>query len=392
MLRSSSICMSFVYNYLTSESETSDNMGDFGKKCQKLKCLAKTFGSYGGVLSKLSQILSLSNQNSEVFSDCKPFSKEKTIEYLKKHCPDSLKNVDYTVYKSGSVGQVHKATYKNKKVIVKVQYVGLKKQTISDLNILDKMISYIYYFADMKTVMVDIKTKMYEELDYKLEADSQKLIYKIYKNDPYIEIPKVIKKLSTDKMICMNYIEGMPLAEFIDNSTQVEKNMFGMCIIKFIFETLYKHNILYSDIHYGNMLVKPNNTLCVLDFGCIHKIEDKLISNMKNLHKSLINKDKETFYTLLEDIGIINKEISEKSKIYIYDYFIIQYTPWIEEEFEFTEEWVEMCSMKEVELMKEWILPQNMVYFNKIPYGSYHIFAKLKLKGRFRDIINAVLN
>ena len=73
MLRSGSICMSFLYNYLTSESETEN--GGLEKNCQKLKCLSKTFESYGGVLSKLSQILSLNNEKSEVFSDCKPFSK-----------------------------------------------------------------------------------------------------------------------------------------------------------------------------------------------------------------------------------------------------------------------------------------------------------------------------
>jgi predicted unusual protein kinase regulating ubiquinone biosynthesis (AarF/ABC1/UbiB family) len=393
MLRSGSICMSFLYNYLTSESESQSENGGLEKNCQKLKCLSKTFESYGGVLSKLSQILSLNNEKSEVFSDCKPFSKEKTIEYFKQNCSENLENVDYEVYKSGSVGQVHKAMYKNKKVIVKVQYVGLKNQTENDLKMLDTIISYIYHFADMKTVMVDVKTKLYEELDYKLEANNQNLIYKIYKKNPFIQIPKVIKKLSTDKMICMNYVEGRSLKEFIDNSTQSERNIFGLCVVKFIFETLYNHSILYSDIHYGNLLVKKNNTLCVLDFGCIHKIEEKLLDNMKKLHKSLDEKNKESFYKLVEDIGIINTTtISEKSKEYIYEYFLLQYTPWIVDDFEFTEEWLDKCSCKNTELMKEWILPQNMVYFNKIPYGAYHIFTKLKLKGQFREIINNILN
>ena len=45
---------------------------------------------------------------------------------------------------------------------------------------------------------------------------------------------------------------------------------------------------------------------------------------------------------------------------------------------------------KNTELMNEWLLPQDMVYFNKIPYGSYHIFTKLKLKGKFRQIFDQI--
>ena len=391
MLRSSSICVSFLYNYLTSDSEVKDeNCKNFDKKCQKLRCLSKTLESYGGVLSKLSQILSLNDENSTVFSDCKPFSKEKTTRYFKKNCPKNIKNVDYNVYKSGSVGQIYKAIYNNKPVIFKVQYVGLAEQTIKDLKMLDMVTSYIYSFADMKNALVDIKTKMFEELDYKLEASNQRMMYNMWKNSDYIEIPKVIRKLSTDVILCMNYIDGKSLRDFIENSNQNERNKLGMCIVRFIFENIYKNGILYSDVHYGNLLVKSDCTLCVLDFGCLHKIEKDLLNNLIKLHKSILNNDKESFYNLVENMGIINKDISEKSKQYIYNYFSIQYTPWISEEFEFTDEWLDMATNKETDLMKEWILPKDMVYFNKIPYGAYHILTKLKLKGRFKDVFEEI--
>ena len=98
------------------------------------------------------------------------------------------------------------------------------------------------------------------------------------------------------------------------------------------------------------------------------------------------------FYNIVEKIGIINKDISSKSKKYIYDYFCIQYTPWTSKEFEFTEEWLDMATDKDTELMKEWILPSDMVYFNKIPYGMYHILTKLKLNGRFIELFDDMFN
>lgn len=394
MLRSSSICASFLYNYLMSDSDCKDENGQpLDKSVQKLRCLTDTLESYGGVLSKLSQVLSLNDQNSTVFSDCKPFSKEKTIQYFKNfiECANfPLQSVNFDVYKSGSVGQVHKAMYKGRDMVFKVQYVGLAEQTRTDLNMLDTITSYLYYFADMKHAMIDIKTKMYEELDYKMEATNQKRMYRLYKDSDFIEIPKIISKLCTDTVLGMYFVKGRCLRDFIDDSTQDERNKFGMCAVKFVFENIYKHGILYSDVHYGNFLVKDDSTLCVLDFGCLHDINDTLLNHVRDLHRSIRIGDKDKFYQTVEDMGIIKKDISKASRKYIYDYFCIQYEPWTSEEFEFTEKWLDMATDKETNLMKEWTLPQDMVYFNKIPYGMYHILTKLKLKGRFREVFDAM--
>ena len=393
MLRSTSICTSFIYNYLCSMTESTDkNSQSLGNKSQKIKCLSNTFESYGGVLSKLAQILSIDDQSKTVFSDCKPFSKDKTILYFKdfitKLETPQITSVDFNVYKSGSVGQIHKSKYKGKDIIFKVQYVGLIDQTKIDLEILDTIASYLYCFSDIKNAMIDVKTKMYEEFDYKLEATNQQMMAKLYANNDSIEIPDIIPELCTDKILCMFFAEGKSMDDFINDSTQEERNKLGMCLVNFVFQNIYKNGILYSDVHYGNFLVKSDSTLCVLDFGCLNKIEGDLLDNMRELHISIRNKNKDLFYSIVEKIGIINSDISPKSKEYIYDYFQLQYEPWTTEEFEFTSEWLEGAVQKDTELMKEWVLPKDMIYFNKIPAGAYYIFTKLKLKGRFLEVFD----
>lgn len=395
MLRSSSICASFLYNYLVSGDDKDKGGDKLTKDAKRLRCLSSTLKDYGGVLSKLSQLLCLDDKDNNVFSECKPFSKEKTIKFFKRFIINSglpVNNVDFNVYKSGSIGQVHKAVYEDKKIVFKVQYVGLQEQVKCDLKILDKVASYLFYFTDIKNAMKDIKTKMTEELDYELEKKNQDTMYKLFKKTKYVKIPKVISELSNDKILAMYYIEGKSLKDFVDNSTQDERNVVGENMIKFIFESLYSHNILYSDCHYGNFLVTKDFNICVLDFGCIHYVDDKLMDNMRSLHLALTESDKDKFYELVETLGIIDEKISEKSREYIYEYFKIQYTPWISEEFEFTDEWLDICSDKDTDLMKEWKLPDNMVYFNKIPYGFYHILTKMKLKGSFINIFKNILN
>jgi len=411
MIRSGNICLSLLYNYLTSSNNDNENgtNNDGGNsrlinKNNKLKCLTDTFSSYGGVLAKLSQILCYDNPNNNSFSDCKPFSKEKTIKYLKNEVEnngvffENVSEINFDVFKSGSIGQIHKAVYKEKNgelnnIILKIQYVGLEDQIKSDLFILDTVISFLYNnMVDMTKAIVDIKTKLFEELNYELEASNQKILYDLwFKENSNIKIAKIIPELCTNKILSMYFMEGESLTDFIKNSTQDEKNCIGSLIVKFIFTNFYKYNIFYSDIHYGNFLVQDKDKLCIMDFGCLHNIDDDLLKNIHNLHYSILKNNEDMFYDTVEKMGIADKNISLESKTYMYEYFKLQYTPFIEKDFEFTEEWLEKSIFKNLELMKEWQLPTNLVYLNKIPFGLYHLLTKLNLKYDFTEFFETLL-
>ena len=153
---------------------------------------------------------------------------------------------------------------------------------------------------------------------------------------------------------------------------------------------MYKYNIFYSDIHYGNFLVDKDNKLYVMDFGCLNMVSDKLLNYLKNLHLSMINENKNNFYNIVTDMEIIKDDISPASKEYIYEYFKLQYTPFTSNNFEFTDEWLEKAVYKNTELMKEWKLPSNIVYLNKVPYGLFHVLTKLKLKGDFLNYFKRI--
>ena len=392
MLRTGSVCMSLLYNSLTCESEEDSSL--LNKRYRKLRCLSDTLQNYGGVLSKISQMLSLDDQSSDVFSDCSPFQREKTIDYFKEHMKnnDQIDSVDFSVYKSGSVGQVHIANYKGKKIVFKVQYVGITKQTQSDLDVLNKLTSYLYSFSDLKNAMVNIKAQMYDELNYVNEVKNQQVVYELYQDDEHIEIPKIIPELCSEDILSMYFVEGESLDSFIKSSTQEEKNFIGIQMVRFIFKNIYVHGLLYADIHYGNFLIRDKSILCVLDFGCLQHLSKSLRMLLRRLHLSIKNKDKEEFYRVVEEMGIIDKTISSKSKEYIYDYLCIQNEPWVSDDFEFTEKWLDMATEKDTELMKEWTLPKDMVYFNKIPYGGYHVFTKLKLRGNFSTLFDEIFD
>jgi predicted unusual protein kinase regulating ubiquinone biosynthesis (AarF/ABC1/UbiB family) len=400
MLRAGSLCVSLLYKFMTSNSESKD---DINEKSKKLRLLSETFAQYGGILSKISQILVLNDIDNTVFSDCKPFSRDKTHNYIVKEFENDdifrdVKEFDFNIYKSGSVGQVYRAnTIDNQQIIMKVQYSGLAEQTKQDLKILDMVISYLYNdFTDMKNAVRDIKTKINEELDYQNEKRNQQYVYQAFLDDLQINIPRIFENLCTDRIITMEFMDGYTvLNEFIANSTQEGRNEVGRLIIKFIFESIFKHHILYPDSHYGNFLVKNDaSAISVLDFGCLIFLEQDLLDSLKQIHYSLKANDKIAFLNLIEILGIINTSTSEESKDYAFEYFKLQYEPLIvdTEEFQFYPEWLDLVGDKNIDLMKEWCCPPNMIYLHKIPYGLYHLLTKLDFKCNVGVIIEEILN
>ena len=401
MLRAGSICMTLLYKYMTTSSESKDNLNE---KSKKLRLLANTFSQYGGILSKVSQILVLNDIDNNVFSDCKPFSRDKTHNYIVKQYENNsdffqpIKQFNFEIFKSGSVGQVYRATlFDDREVILKIQYVGLVEQTKQDLKLLDMMVSYLYSnLSEIDNAITDIKQKINEELDYQIEKRNQQYTYQAFLNDPQIRIPQIIEELCTDKILTMEYMDGYTvLNEFINNSTQEQRNEVGKLIIKFIFKSLFHHRILYPDSHYGNFLVKNDTTaISILDFGCLVYMEPELINSLKEIHYSLKADDKNGFLEFIERLGIINSNTSEDSRDYAFEYFKLQYEPLLidNDEFQFYPEWLDLVGDKNTELMKEWNCPPNMVYLHKIPYGLYHLLTKLDLRCNVGTIIEEILN
>jgi predicted unusual protein kinase regulating ubiquinone biosynthesis (AarF/ABC1/UbiB family) len=392
MLKIGSIGVSFMYNLITGNGEeiNSDN-NLLQNNFRRLHALRETLEQHGGLFSKVAQMLSYGDLNSSVFSECKPFSKNETIKYIKNEVHPDYK-IDYDVYKSGSIGQVHIGTFKDgTKLAVKVQYVGLVEQTESDIQALDILSSFLYVFADIKDAIKDIKKKIAEELDYKHEAMNHDVMYNKWKNTS-IYIPKIYRSLCTQKILVTEFVEGCDLSSFINNATQESKNKIARDIVHFIFKNIYKYGIFYSDCHYGNLIIKDNR-LIVLDFGCINAIDESMVKLLKKLHNALKYEDKILTLSILSQLNILGSDVSLKSLDYAYDYFRLQYTPWIiEDEFEFTQEWWKKSDYKDTKLMSEWVLPTNMVYFNKIPYGLYNILTALNAKSNFFEIMNDIFN
>ena len=115
---------------------------------------------------------------------------------------------DEVPFAAASIGQVHRAlTKEGVECVVKIQYPGVKESCDSDLKHLKRLLKLaglVKVSADvMDKTFEEIRKMLYEELDYKHEAENLKLFGEYYRDHPYIRLPDLIENLSAETVLTL---------------------------------------------------------------------------------------------------------------------------------------------------------------------------------------------
>ena len=64
---------------------------------------------------------------------------------------------------------------------------------------------------DPEPLVAELRERLVEELDYRLEADNQRLFADYYDGHPFIHVPAVVDELSTQRVLTTELAEGVAL-------------------------------------------------------------------------------------------------------------------------------------------------------------------------------------
>ena len=98
------------------------------------------------------------------------------------------------------------------RVAVKIQYPGVAEAIRADMQnagLIMRMAKALAPGLDAKAAAEELKERVMEELDYELEAQSQRSFARAYRDHPFIHVPDVVTRLSTTRVLVSEWVEGV---------------------------------------------------------------------------------------------------------------------------------------------------------------------------------------
>ncbi len=227
--------------------------------------------------------------------------------------PDYFSGIELEPLAAASLAQVHKAQLlTGELVVLKIQRPNIKEVIEADIAIMKQIAGSLEKYSTQAKafqpmlIVESFEQSIQEELQFLKEIDHMERFAKNFEGNDAIYVPKVYRKLSSDSLICMDFVEGIKISETEKlKSLNIDCKMVAKVGVDLYLEQVLEHGFFHADPHPGNLFVLPeHDQLCFLDFGMMGNLLPKDKQLLSDLLLYFIRKDVKKLIPVLEEIAI----------------------------------------------------------------------------------------
>ncbi len=295
---------------------------------------------------------------------------------------------------AASIGQVHRAVWNDgREVAVKLQYPGAGPALMADFTQLSRMARLFARISpglEVKPLLAELKDRVLEELDYSLEADSQRAFASAYADDPHIAVPRVVA--SAPKAMVTEWLDGTPLSRIIAAGTSEERDQAGTLLAELHYSAPARAGLLHADPHPGNFRMLPDGRLGVVDFGAVARLPGGYPEPLGRLTRHAVDRDAPAVLAVLREEGFIRGNVQVDAR-QVMDYLGPIVEPLRSPTFTFSREWMREQAARvgdprreEARVGRMFNLPPSYLLIHRVTLGSIGVLSQLGATAPFREL------
>ena len=295
--------------------------------------VAKELGEMKGVLMKVGQLVSFIAEGlpdeaqaalAALQADAAPMAPSLAAEVVRRELGDDPERVfrrwDDLPVAAASIGQVHRAeTTDHREVAVKVQFPGVREAIEEDLDGAEVMYNVFSAMAlnglDARGLVDELRARMREELDYRLEARNITEFAEHFAGHPWVRIPELVPELSHERVLTTEWIDGMSWDQFVAGASQETKQRAGEVIWRFGQHSIQRLGAFNGDPHPGNYRFHHDGSVTFLDFGLVKRWEPGEWERLEpSLDAIVVHRDPERLVAAMEELRLPRRRPRPRSR------------------------------------------------------------------------------
>jgi predicted unusual protein kinase regulating ubiquinone biosynthesis (AarF/ABC1/UbiB family) len=278
--------------------------------------LGQVFGSRADILPEpyLSSISTLADRVPELA----PGVAEKVLESeLGQPVHQVFNRFDPQPIAAASLGQVHRAEYAGREVVVKILRPGVEDLVRKDLDVSFKILFILnilfpnHHVRAITSIVQEFQRRISDEMDFREEGRYAGILRKNFAAEPRVFIPEVITPLTHRRILVLEYVEGTRidrLSERIGRGEITLQSLIGT-IVELYLQMMLIDGFFHADPHPGNLLVDNDGRVVLLDFGMVIPVERQTRARIIRTITSAVRQDVDGVINGFYELGILDPDV-----------------------------------------------------------------------------------
>ncbi len=244
--------------------------------------LGPTFAKMGQVLSTRPDLLPppFIEELSTLQDRVTPMTEQEVVKVMEEELgvpwEDVFESIDPEPMAAGTIAQVHRATLTDgERVVAKVQRPSARKDIMQDLGLLELFAEKtaereaLRQVFDLPMIVEHLSDSLKRELDFRQEVENLERMHGVLGPFSRLEVPRVYGELSTDRLLVMEEIQGIPIREAPEGEVRAEA---ARQLLESYYHQILVEGFFHADPHPGN-LMWWHETVYFLDLGMVGQID-----------------------------------------------------------------------------------------------------------------------
>lgn len=215
---------------------------------------------------------------------------------------------------SASIADVFRGTRQKdgRAVVAKKRRPGVKERIFADLPILMAVMLvasavHVPGARNVYEMIQESRPMLTRELDFRQEAASATEFSMLFKEVPWIRVPRVID--ASEEVMVSEFVKARRLADVKRPNPALAQRLMDLYMM------MLERGLVHADPHPGNLGFLPDGDIVLYDFGAVLRVTTALRNQVAKLLSAGLAKDADTIVSSLEELGVLTVRPGQRTSV-----------------------------------------------------------------------------